>query len=58
MKVIEAFFIVIILICFCILTWISVFIWHNLYTAVLFTAAVFVLLWILKTEQNNDYEKK
>ena len=44
MKKIESIIYIIILICLCILTWASVFIWSNLYTAALFT--ICILIWL------------
>ena len=44
MKKIESIIYIIILIYLCILAWASVFIWSNLYTAVLFT--ICVLIWL------------
>jgi len=53
MKRTESVLMVIILICLCALAWASVFIWHNMFTSVLFTAGIFVWLWALEAEQNN-----
>lgn len=53
MKKIEKIIMLIILACLCVLVWASVFVWHNMFTLVLFTAGIFVWLWALETEQNN-----
>lgn len=53
MKRVESIFIIIILICLCVLALASVFIWHNMFTSVLFTAGIFIWLWAIKGEQNN-----
>lgn len=53
MKKIEKILTVIILICLCALALASAFIWHNMFTLVLFTAGIFVWLRALETEQNN-----
>lgn len=44
MKKIESLIYIIILACLCILAWASVFIWHNLYTAIAFT--ICILIWL------------
>ena len=53
MKKIEKILTIIILICLSILAWISIFIWHNMFASILFTAGLFVWLWSLESEQNN-----
>lgn len=53
MKKIEKILMLIILACLCALALASVFIWHNMFTSVLFTAGIFVWLWTLEAEQNN-----
>ena len=53
MRKVEKILMVIILICLCALAWASVFIWHNMFTSVLFTAGIFIWLWTLEVEQNN-----
>lgn len=53
MKKIEKILMLLILVCLCALVWASVFIWHNMFTAVLFTAGIFIWLWALEAEQNN-----
>ena len=53
MKKIEKIIMLIILACLCVLVWASVFVWHNMFTLVLFTAGIFDWLWALETEQNN-----
>ena len=53
MKEIESILMGIVLVCLCLLVWASVFIWHNMFTSVLFTAGIFVWLWTLEAEQNN-----
>ena len=53
MKKINSIFAWIILLCLCILSWANVFIWHNLYLAVAFTAGIFIWLWMLEAKQNN-----
>lgn len=44
MKKIESTLYIIILACLSILAWASVFIWHNLYTAIVFT--ICTLIWL------------
>mgnify|MGYP006878126292 CR=1 FL=1 len=53
MKRVESIFMVIILICLCVLALASVFIWHNILTSILFTAGIFIWLWAIEGEQNN-----
>lgn len=53
MKKIESILMLIVLVCLCVLAWVSIFIWHNMFTSVLFTAGIFVWLWTLEAEQNN-----
>lgn len=53
MEKMESIFKIFILICLSVLAWVSVFIWHNMFTSILFTAAIFVQLWLLEAEQNN-----
>lgn len=53
MKKIELILRVIILMCLCALAWASIFVWHNMFTSVLFTAGIFIWLWTLEAEQNN-----
>ena len=44
MKKIEKILMVIILICLCALALASAFIWHNVFTSVLFAAGIFIWL--------------
>lgn len=53
MKKIEKILMLLILVCLCALAWASVFIWHNMFTAVLFTAGIFIWLWALEADQND-----
>ena len=53
MKKINSIFAWIILLCLCILAWVNVFVWHNLYLVVVFTAGIFIWLWYLEAKQNN-----
>ena len=53
MKKIGLILIATLLICVGAFVCISVFIWHNTFTSVLFAAGIFIWLWILEAEQNN-----
>lgn len=53
MKKTKSILWAIILLCLCILAWASVFIWHNLYIAIMFTAGIFIWLWSVEAKQNN-----
>lgn len=42
---IESVLLGIILVCLCLLAWASVFVWHNMFCAVMFSAGIFVWMW-------------
>ena len=52
MKKVNSIFAWIVLLCLCILSWVNVFIWHNIYLAIVFTAEIFIWLWLM--EKNNN----
>lgn len=45
---------VLIFACLCLLAWSSVFIWHDMFCAFMFTAAILVWLWGEEAASNND----
>ena len=47
-KNLEDICLVLILLCICALAWISVFVWHNLFIALVFTGCIFI--WINQTK--------
>ncbi len=52
MKRIVSILMIIVLMCLCILAWVSVFVWHNTAATIVFAAGLFVWLWTLEAENN------
>jgi hypothetical protein len=57
MKKIERILMVIILVCLCALAGASVFIWHEAFTAIAFTACIIIWLLVLNLDLE-DHEKE
>jgi len=53
MKTIESILYIIVLICLCAMTLASVFVWHNMFTTVLFLAGVLIWVWGITYEKKN-----
>ena len=57
MKKVEKILMVLILMCLCALAWASVFIWHNAFTTIAFTACIIIWLLVLNLDLE-DHEKE
>lgn len=57
MKKVEKILMVLILMCLCALAGTSIFVWHNAFTAIAFTACIIIWLLVLNLDLE-DHEKE
>lgn len=54
LKKVNNLLLLIIIACFCVLTWASVFVWHSCFCAVAFTACILVCLFYWEGRTNDE----